>query len=120
DEPGPGYIHLPPTATDEDIAQLTAEKLVTMGDKRVFKKTRARNEMIDLWVYALAGLHRLGEKTMNRLGVIAQKLMAKPNADSESSVDDDNPITAPDRPQPRPSPHRSTPGRFSRFGNRWR
>jgi phage terminase large subunit GpA-like protein len=54
--------------TDELIAQLTAEKLVMRGDKRKFVKTRARNELTDLWVYALAALYRLGPGVMNNLG----------------------------------------------------
>jgi phage terminase large subunit GpA-like protein len=76
--PGPGYIHLPPSLPDEQLAQLTAEKLVVMGQKRVFKKTRARNEMTDLWVYALAALNKLGPKVMNRLGAIAERLAKTP------------------------------------------
>jgi phage terminase large subunit GpA-like protein len=75
--PGPGYIHLPPWLEDEQVHQLTAEKLVQMGDRRVFKKTRARNEMTDLWVYAFAALHQLGPKVMHQLGAIAKAMMER-------------------------------------------
>ncbi|MBA3888926.1 MAG: phage terminase large subunit family protein [Gemmatimonadaceae bacterium] len=72
--PGPGFIHLAPCLEDEDLHQLTAEKLVVRGDKRAFVKTRARNESTDLWVYTLAALHHLGPKVLERLGAIAAQL----------------------------------------------
>jgi terminase, large subunit len=75
-DPGPGYIHLPPWIEDEQLHQLTAEKLVERGPKRVWRKTRARNEMTDLWVYALAALHQLGPATVQQLGAIAARLTA--------------------------------------------
>lgn len=75
EEPGPGYIHLPPWLEDEQVQQLTAEKLIVMGDKRRFKKMRTRNEMTDLWVYANAGLQRLGLKVVYNLGQIAKRYM---------------------------------------------
>lgn len=90
EEPGAGFIHLPPWTTNEMIEQLTAEKLITMGDKRVFKKMRARNEMIDLWVYALAGLYKLGDGVMKQLGTIAEALMPakEPEPEEESAAAD--------------------------------
>lgn len=88
--PGPAYIHLPPWLADEQLAQLAAEKLVVMGQRRAFKKTRARNEMTDLFVYALAALNQLGPRVVKRLGVIAARLNqqppdAKPKAKSGQS-----------------------------------
>lgn len=73
--PGPAYIHLPSWLKDEQVAQLGAEKLFHLGDKRIFKKTRDRNEMTDAWGYALACLHSIGPKTVARLGKIAAKLL---------------------------------------------
>lgn len=73
--PGPGYIHLPPWLEDEQVHQLTAEKLIKIGEKRLFKKTRARNEMTDLWAYGLAALHKLGPKVIARLDKIAAQLL---------------------------------------------
>jgi phage terminase large subunit GpA-like protein len=75
--PGPGFINIPSWLEDEQIEQLTAEKLVRRGLKRLFAKMRERNEMTDLWVYAFAGLHKLGPKTLNRLGKLAKSLMTK-------------------------------------------
>jgi phage terminase large subunit GpA-like protein len=72
-EKGPGYVHLPLAhqvgqqfrygVDEEFIAQLTAEKLVTkfksgFGSK-VWVKTRARNEALDMTVYATAALRLL-------------------------------------------------------------
>ncbi|MGN6104066.1 MAG: phage terminase large subunit family protein [Kofleriaceae bacterium] len=79
-EPGPGYIHIPHWLEDEQLHQFAAEQLVTRGDKRVFVKTRARNEMTDLWVYALAGLHQLGAATVRSLGAIAAGMLPTPAA----------------------------------------
>jgi len=56
--PGPGYCHFPARYDDEYFEQLTAEQIVTKFSKgfrkREWKKTRARNEALDLRVYALA------------------------------------------------------------------
>lgn len=62
EQAGPGYIHLPDDdwCDDEFCAQLTAERLVTHFQKGVpvqsWRKTRARNEALDLAVYAYAAL----------------------------------------------------------------
>lgn len=57
-KPGPGYCHFPAHYDDEYFAQLTAEQIVTRFSKgfrrREWKKVRARNEALDLRVYALA------------------------------------------------------------------
>jgi len=59
-EPGPGYCHFPTGRGEEYFKQLTAEKLVTRyvrgHAKRVWIKTRPRNEALDVRVYALAAL----------------------------------------------------------------
>ena len=56
EEPGPGYMHFPMTHDEEYFRQLTAEKIINTGKKRFYKKTRARNEAIDLQVYNSAAL----------------------------------------------------------------
>lgn len=62
---GPGYFHLPleDWADGELAAQLTSERLVTKYSKgipvQVWEKTRARNEALDVAVYALAALRLL-------------------------------------------------------------
>jgi phage terminase large subunit GpA-like protein len=75
--PGPRYIHLPEWLDGEQIAQFTRERLINRlikggGRKRVWE-VLGRNEMIDLYVYALAGLQRLGPMTVKNLGAIAKK-----------------------------------------------
>ncbi|QQX80850.1 phage terminase large subunit family protein [Shewanella sp. KX20019] len=59
-EPGPGFCHFPQKYDEEYFAQLTAEKCITkfhMGfPKKVWEKTRPRNESLDIRVYALAAL----------------------------------------------------------------
>lgn len=60
--PGPGFIHLPDWVDEELLEQLTAERLVLEPDKRTgikrrsYRKTRERNELLDLTVYAMAAL----------------------------------------------------------------
>ena len=60
-----GTIHIPYWADDEWIKQLTAEQLVTIKTKRGFtklewQKLRARNEALDLRVYARAAVWIMG------------------------------------------------------------
>lgn len=62
-EPGAGYCHFPKERDEEYFAQLTAEKVITKFVKgfprREWVKTRARNEVLDMRVYALAALRIL-------------------------------------------------------------
>lgn len=63
--PGAGYVHFPQEAAfdDEYFNQLTAEKLVmkVKGTRpfHMWVKTRARNEALDCFLYALAALRLL-------------------------------------------------------------
>lgn len=58
--PGPGYCHFPMSYDEEYFLQLTAEKRVTKYQKgyakKVFIKTRPRNEAVDCRAYALAAV----------------------------------------------------------------
>lgn len=85
--PGPGYIHLPLGLDDEQVEQFTREKLVVRpgkGGKIVREWVKlGRNEMIDLYVYALAALHKLGHHTTQNLGAIAQQRAEKTHASAE-------------------------------------
>ncbi len=72
---GPGYMHFPYEVSidrqtkkgfvidKEYFEQLTSEKLITLYDKgipkRIWKKLRARNEALDLEVYATAAYYTL-------------------------------------------------------------
>ncbi len=81
--PGPGYMHLPDFAEDEYLAQLTSEKAVRRyrrgkGTVREYLKTRARNEALDLEVYALAALYVLGQAAIRKLGELAAALRVPP------------------------------------------
>jgi len=81
--PGPGYMHFPDFAEEEYLAQLTAEKAVRRyrrgkGTIREYIKTRARNEALDLEVYALAALYVLGQAMIRKLGELAAALRLPP------------------------------------------
>jgi phage terminase large subunit GpA-like protein len=81
--PGPGYMHLPDFTEDEYLAQLTSEKAVRRyrrgkGTIREYIKTRARNEGLDLEVYALAALYVLGQAAIRKLGDLAAALRLPP------------------------------------------
>lgn len=77
-EAGPGFMHIPQWADNEYLAQLTSEKVITKfvnGRKvRRYKKTRDRNEALDLEVYNLAALYSLGADIHNRLGKIVERV----------------------------------------------
>jgi phage terminase large subunit GpA-like protein len=81
--PGPGYMHLPDWTEDEYVAQLTSEKAIRRyrrgkGTIREYVKTRARNEALDLEVYALAALYVLGQQTIRKLGELAAAFKIPP------------------------------------------
>lgn len=65
-EPGPGFCHFPDDRPEEYYKQLTAEEVVYRYQKgvkkRIWKKKRARNEALDLRVYATAALEVLNPK----------------------------------------------------------
>lgn len=61
-EAGPGFMHFPMDRSTQYFQQLTAEKMVTKWERgrprRIFvNPTKARNEALDLRVYAFAALH---------------------------------------------------------------
>jgi len=78
-----GYVHIPMAewADEELAAQLTSERLVTRWSKgfpkTFWKKTRARNEMLDCFVLNIAALRLLHPK----LDLLAERL-----ADPEASA----------------------------------
>jgi phage terminase large subunit GpA-like protein len=80
---GPGFMHLPDFIEEEYLAQLTAEKAVRRykrgrGTVREYVKIRARNEALDLEVYALAALYVMGQATLRKLGELAEALKVPP------------------------------------------
>jgi phage terminase large subunit GpA-like protein len=54
EKPGPGYVHLPGELELEHVEEITAEQL----EKGKWKKIRARNETLDILIYAIASLLR--------------------------------------------------------------
>jgi phage terminase large subunit GpA-like protein len=90
--PTPGFLHFPQPqelgCDDTYLKQFGNEKLVPRRDKtgetvRRYVKT-GPNEAVDLDVYALAGLHVLGDAVRLSLGTLAQAL-ARPLAGSGSA-----------------------------------
>ena len=89
EDPGPGYIHFPDSLEAEYFRQLTAEKVMTKFvrgyKKRVFKKTRDRNEALDCFVYALAALSILNLDVNS----LADKLKFKHNNGTKMPADNE-------------------------------
>jgi phage terminase large subunit GpA-like protein len=112
---GPGYIHLPEWLDDEQVEQFTREKLlvrVGKGGKSVREWVKlGRNEQIDLYVYALAALHKLGHPTTQRLGTIAQTRAEKQRLAARTEQESTESSTT---PAPRRAP------RQGGFINKWR
>ena len=107
-DPGPGYCHFPEGRDDEYFRQLTGEKIVTKYTqgraRRAWVKTRARNEALDVRVYAIAA-YTLLNLNINR---VAQRFE---NKQVEKPVEPiDEPIMR------RPGPRKNSAG----FVNSWR
>jgi phage terminase large subunit GpA-like protein len=98
-DPGPGYCHFPMERDEEYFRQLTGEKIVTKYSqgraKRTWIKTRARNEALDVRVYAL-GAFALLNTNINR---IAQRIENKRVSDPVK-VDDEPVMGRPVRRRP--------------------
>lgn len=106
-EPGAGYCHYP-TEYGYDLEyflSLTAEKAVKRFHAgqpvRVYEKTRARNEALDLKVYGVAGLHILKPDLM--------ALHKELNGDGQAREDEPELVTVPSRQVPRPPPPMTEP-----------
>ena len=112
EESGPGYCHFPidPAYDTEYFDQLTAEKAVTKAKAgvktRVWVKKRARNEALDIRVYALAAFVNLNAN----LDQLAKSLKAR-------SVDESQP-KEPTRKDPMQAIAR--PPRRTGFVNSWK
>jgi phage terminase large subunit GpA-like protein len=94
--PGAGYVHLPEWADEEYLEQLTAEKAITKykrgrGMVREYVKTRARNEALDLEVYALAALYVLGAQTLRNLKAIAERMQSPEGKQEEKAETEERP-----------------------------
>lgn len=81
----PHYISFSTTIADDYFAQLTVERRVTSYNKAGHQMRswilpkNARNEALDCWVYALAGLEFLKTQTQGRLkAVYREQVMQRP------------------------------------------
>lgn len=81
--PGPGYYHAPKWLPAAYFDELKAEIRQANGK---WKKIRARNEAIDLWVYALAAVEALGFGPRGRLSWSDPPPWALPQSDGNSEV----------------------------------
>ncbi len=84
EEFGPGYMHFPDSCDEEYFKQLTAEKVVLEKGRRVWKKTRARNEALDIEVLCIAGLMTLNanlEKISDRIAAKVETKEDKPEGE---------------------------------------
>jgi phage terminase large subunit GpA-like protein len=103
-EKGPGYVHLPHVdwCDEEFAAQLTSERLMTRFERGVpvqsWKKIRARNEILDCAVYAIAALRMIAPIPV-RLVTWMQQLRATAGPSAKGApVEQQKPAAA-------PSPH---------------
>ena len=91
EEPGPGYLHFCEAsddgADDEFLAQYGAERVVIRHAKgmpvREYRRTRKRNEALDLYLLSLAALHLLGRGVVDRLEHWVAKVGAADKKGSE-------------------------------------
>lgn len=110
-EPGAGYLHFPNTIDREVLEQITSEKAVTTYSKgvpkREWRKTRPRNEQLDMLVYSMAALQSLGTNIIPQLGVIAKQLSESTDATTADTLT----VSKPD-PQTNTMVQRRIVGRF--------
>ncbi len=115
ERPGYGYCHFPSDLEGDYFEQLLAER--RKPGKRLYEKVTAdaRNEALDLEVYALAALFILAPRNLDAL---VEKAAASsgdptpPNAEPTTEPEPQEPRTIADRPAPRTIiPRRSGPPR---------
>ena len=93
---GPGYMHFPdyPAYDEEFFEQLTSEEKMQKYTKgvlvgRYYKKTRSRNEALDIYVYAMAALAILNpnlEALAAKMQKKIEKVKAAPPMDSTEQI----------------------------------
>ncbi len=123
EQPGPGYIHLPPAGLPEDyFEQLTAEERVTLRTSRgvverwVKPHSGLRNEAWDLWVYALFAAHAMDT---HRYTDARWRRLAELVAPAQADLLAVSPVVAGDPPAPTvPREPISLPGQITLSGSR--
>ncbi len=113
--PGPGFIHFPMAADRIWFEQILAERPVVRRqfglDRRVYEKVApgARNEALDLFVYATAAIELLDPRDMGQRLERLQPLPAQP-VEPVEQVEPPPPPPVPLRPRPRLGPLRPYAG----------
>lgn len=124
---GPSYCHFPRSDSydAEYFKQLAAEKMITKATrgvkKRIWKKTRARNEALDCRVYALSALHILNPDFPRLADNLRKKIAAGIPEETPTPTEPETPkapITKEIRKQRQP--RRGRPTRKGGFVNGWR
>lgn len=104
-EPGPGYMHFPLQYDEEYFRQLTAEKVVyEKGHRKWINKPGARNEALDVRVYATAALERLKQspRFIKDLECLVEKYAALGKREQTEAEPDQDPAVV--RPEPPDNP----------------
>ncbi len=88
---GPGFCHFPVQRGEEYFKQLRSERPMQRGNARVWEKIKksARNEALDLRVYAMAALAILNPNwraLQARRLAVGKQAAAKPEADVQASA----------------------------------
>ena len=81
--PGPGYYHAADWLPESYYLELKSEIRQANGK---WKQIRARNEAIDLWVYALAACESLGFGSKGRLNWDSPPGWALPQTDANTEI----------------------------------
>lgn len=114
--PGPGYVHfaehLGRAWFDQLLSEKASRKRVNGVDRRTYVKVRedARNEALDLMVYALAALELLNPKDLPERVEALAKAAAKAKA-PQPEPQQVEPARPPARPRPPGPPRRVVPPR---------
>ena len=120
---GPTYMHFPEGTSDEYFAQLTGEKkvreLVNGRPVYRYKKTRPRNEALDLEVYNLAALQSLGRIVFDNIHKWVKKIEVEAQTMPDGTAAEDTPDPLPEGGDEPPPPRRPQKRR-SRWVDGWR
>lgn len=104
--PGPGCIHFPQDLDRGYFEQMLAERPTRKAGRRSWEKVQAdaRNEALDLWVYALAALEILAPKDLDAL--VAKALERDAPEPTPAPQEPSQPVMAAPAPPPQEKPRR--------------
>lgn len=121
EEPGPGFLHTPSNTHPPDadwFEQLLGEKPKVVAGRNIWEKVRARNEALDLLVYAYAALLSLGPRKRT-VAAMRRRIASLPQHEAPLPVvmaDDESAPSAPTPPKP---PATRPPKRKRRADGLW-